>query len=366
MSRSLRKVLTSNGSLFFDNLLRSYVSLCEACWRLLGKCVSSGILFNRTLMKKAIWVLILSVSAAGIGAQTIDEVKKKRLETRLVELYLTPTSYYYPSGPQIDALIKKVNDSDLSFDDKFDLRYFLTQLAYAEDIRELPAPTARTREQLFRFIARDSLMKGIRSLVLQNFKREHLPPFLNVQESDIDQPQLNEEYFLVQELLSYHFPKSSRVGEIGGGDGLFSVFLKMMHPEIALIINEVSPERLGEIDNSLLLLNEEEKHRISTVFGTDQSTQMEGEQLDVLIIRNAFHHFADPEAMLESMARSIHPEGKVYLLEQFKEIDPGKNHCSLLKERSFFEDLFYEKGWEKVEEVYLNKQRKHLQVYQLN
>ncbi len=323
-------------------------------------------LFNPTFMKSKIWCLLVLVIlglTTRISAQTND-LRKERLEVRLVELYHTSDRQVLPDGRLVDSLIQKVNASDLSFDDKFDLRYYLTQLAYVQDLRELPAPTVKAREQLLQFISRDSLMAIIKPLVLQHFKKEHLPPFLNIHESDIDRVQLNEEYFLVEELLAYDLPKRARVGEIGGGDGVFGVYLKMMYPGIHLIINEVSPERIGEIENSLLLLKE--KERVYTVYGTDRSTQMEGEQLDVVIIRNAFHHFAQPEAMLESMARSIRPEGKVYLLEQFKEIDPSKNHCSLLKERRFFEELFYEKGWKKIEEVYLDKQRKHLQVYQMN
>jgi len=299
------------------------------------------------------------------GFSQTEAEKKAVYLKHLTEIHLKPVAEPAITQQIIDRLIEKTNKSDLSFDEKFDLRYYLTQLSYLEDINGLPAPTLEVRNNLLDLTTDYPILDLLESVVFNHFKKESLPYLLQINESDIQNLRLNEDHFYLEELLEYDFPPQARVGEIGGGDGLFGLLLKMMHDDIQLLINEISSERLGEIRNSLLVLPEDMRQEVTVVFGAENSTQMEGKELDAILMRNVFHHFSEPEAMMKSIRQSLKVNGLVYLLEQFKEEEESNNHCNQLKERSFFEDLFRDQGWMKIKEVYLKKQRKHLQVYQI-
>lgn len=311
-------------------------------------------------------LVVLFISCAGtfLFAQTAAEQKEALLE-KLTEIHFRQADQIKIAPQFIDQLIVRVNTSGLNFDDKFELRYFLTQISFVNDINGFPGLTKKGRDQLLQLTTRDTFEALLLPLVLENFKKEHLPSLLRIHESDAEKVQLNEDHYLVEELLHYQLQPNSKVGEIGAGDGVFGLFLYFTKTDLQLFLNEVSEERVGEIYNTLLLLDPEKSKRVIPVLGTTQSALMEGYELDAIIMRNVFHHFSNPEAMLESIQRSIRPGGMVYLLEQFKETDETKNHCTLLQERDQIEKLFEENGWVKKQEIYLEKQRKHLLQYQL-
>jgi SAM-dependent methyltransferase len=307
-----------------------------------------------------LWMLFLN----GLEAQ-LATAQKAALLDQLSELHFRQSDTMNIPPFFIDQLIDRVKHSDLDFDDQFELRYFLTQISFVDDISGFPALTQSGREHLLGLTSEDTLQSILEPLILDHFKKEHLPELLRINESNAEQVQLNEDHYLVEELLQYQLSPNAKVAELGAGDGVFGLYLFFAKKDIQLFLNEVSEERVGEIYNTLLLLKKQQRQQVAVVRGTSHSTLLEGKELDVLIMRNAFHHFSDPEAMLESIKRSIRPGGTVYLLEQFKERDHTKNHCTLLKERDETEKLFEENGWIKTQEVYLDKQRKHLIQYQL-
>lgn len=308
--------------------------------------------------------LFMSCTLMGGFSQSPAE-QKSLLLAELSELHFRPIESNNLSPQFIDELIRRVQSADLSFDDQFELRYYLTQLNYVDDIKGLPALTKKGREHLLQLTSEDTLQTIIEPLILQHFKEEHLPELLRINESDAEQIQLNESHYLIEEILHYQLSPGSKVGEIGSGDGIFGLYLHFSKNDIQLFLNEVSDERLGEIYNTLMLLKAPKSEAVIPVLGTPYSTLLEGKELDAVILRNAFHHFSDPNAMLGSIRQSIQPAGIVYLLEQFKEADDTQNHCTLLQEREYIEHIFQENGWIKTAEVYLEKQRKYLLQYRL-
>ena len=65
----------------------------------------------------------------------------------------------------------------------------------------------------------------------------------------------------------------------------------------------------------------------SFIKGTKSSTKLEGEELDLLIVRYTYHHFDQREKMIDSMKKSIHQNGKIYILEGVKELDNDGDLC---------------------------------------
>ncbi len=323
---------------------------------------------NPTMMRLSelifITVLCFYSLLPSLTAQPAAEQKEALLE-QLTALHFRKADQLQLPPHFTDQLIERVNASKLSFDDKFELRYFLTQINFVNDIKGFPLLTQKSRNQLLELTTQDSFQALLVPLVLENFKRTYLPSLLRINESDAEAVQLNEEHYRVEELLQYQLKPGARVGEIGAGDGVFGLFLLFSKTDIQLFLNEISDERIGEISNTLMLTDSTQAERVKPILGTENATLLEGYELDAIIMRNVFHHFSEPKDMLASIRSALQPNGVVYLLEQFKETDESKNHCTLLKERAEIEKLFEENGWVKTEEVYLEKQRKHLLQYRL-
>lgn len=131
----------------------------------------------------------------------------------------------------------------------------------------------------------------------------------------------------VLELLQYNIGAGERIGEIGAGRGSFSLILYKLQPSIELFVNELDENNLlilqDRIDNEQELRIEE----IDLILGDVESTNMEGYELDKVIVRNAFHHFTEKEEMLASIKRSLRPGGHLYILEGTKELANRNERC---------------------------------------
>ena len=67
---------------------------------------------------------------------------------------------------------------------------------------------------------------------------------------------------------------------------------------------------------------------MSLVQGEITSTNLEGLDLDKIIIRQSFHHFSRKKEMLSSISKSLKPDGRLYVLEATK--DHPDNYCRCL------------------------------------
>ena len=124
-----------------------------------------------------------------------------------------------------------------------------------------------------------------------------------------------------------------------------------IYPDTEIFLNEIERymteymlEKIQACPPDLLPSN------IQVIKGKKKSTKLEGQQLDKIIIRNTFHHFAKPEAMLESIQRSLKPSGQVFLLESWAKDEPQLTDCDELWDRSSLLELFQSAGFRLVQE----------------
>ncbi len=129
------------------------------------------------------------------------------------------------------------------------------------------------------------------------------------------------------ELEAYQLHPFERIAEVGAGDASFARELLKSNKEVSLFLNDINTRALKNIQWSLvhdsIFLNS--TNRVSVVKGSLTSTGLEGEKLNKIIIRDAFHHFDRKTAMLASIRKSLDKNGKLYLFEAYKE--ECKNDC---------------------------------------
>jgi len=119
------------------------------------------------------------------------------------------------------------------------------------------------------------------------------------------------------ELNFYQLRPDMRIAELGAGDPAFAKqLLKNLTPE-HYYLNDIDPLAVQMMSDFFHLWSE--KTGAVPILGESHSTQLEGQNLDAIIIRNALHHFDELPAMLASIQTSLAPEGKLLLKETFTE-----------------------------------------------
>ncbi len=149
------------------------------------------------------------------------------------------------------------------------------------------------------------------------------------------------------ELDFYQISNGYKVGELGAGDLSFIHQLSSQMENGVFYVNDILPTSVQDFATVFHLspFYQKQSSTFHAVQGSASSTYLEGRNLDVMIIRNAIHHFEDLPNMLRSIKASLHADGILYLKEAFdgdcqKDCCPHlmeKNHLLLQLERQGFQ-----------------------------
>ncbi|AMV37173.1 class I SAM-dependent methyltransferase [Planctomyces sp. SH-PL62] len=117
------------------------------------------------------------------------------------------------------------------------------------------------------------------------------------------------------------------VADVGAGSGLFTrLFAEKVGPEGRVFAVDVSKEFLRHI------AAESEKNgrkQVKTVLGSQDSTNLEANSVDLVFLSDVYHHFEDHEKMLASIRQALRPGGTLILIE-FDRVE-GKSSEFVLK-----------------------------------
>lgn len=132
-----------------------------------------------------------------------------------------------------------------------------------------------------------------------------------------------------EELRAYKIDSTQRIAEIGCGTGSFGLVLAKIYPKTNIFLTEIEGKFLkyikSVIDESPEMFGGLE---INLVQGTDKMTKLEGKNLDLIIIRNAFHHFSKKKKMLNSIKKSLKPGGRLVVKDPVIEYKMGDYLCN--------------------------------------
>ncbi|HUF72577.1 MAG TPA: methyltransferase domain-containing protein [Gammaproteobacteria bacterium] len=103
------------------------------------------------------------------------------------------------------------------------------------------------------------------------------------------------------------------VADVGAGTGLFVPLLAAaVGPEGTVYAIDIVPEFIEHIAARAA---ERGLGQVEARLGAEDSIELPAGSVDVVFISDAYHHFEDYEAMLQSMHRALKPGGKLVIAE---------------------------------------------------
>ena len=108
------------------------------------------------------------------------------------------------------------------------------------------------------------------------------------------------------------------VADIGAGTGYFSFRLSRAVPHGKVYAVDIQPEMLAIIEQRKKSLKAD---NVVTVLGTETDTTLPAQQVDIVLLVDAYHEFSYPREMMESIVRSLKPGRRVVQIE-YRAEDP--------------------------------------------
>ena len=108
------------------------------------------------------------------------------------------------------------------------------------------------------------------------------------------------------------------VADIGAGTGYFSFRMSRVVSNGKVYAVDIQPEMLAIIEQRKRTLKID---NVITVLGTETDTTLPTQQVDVVLLVDAYHEFSYPREMMESIVRSLKPGGRVVQVE-YRAEDP--------------------------------------------
>ena len=108
------------------------------------------------------------------------------------------------------------------------------------------------------------------------------------------------------------------VADIGAGTGYFSFRLSRVVPQGKVYAVDIQPEMLAIIEQRKRSLKAD---NVVSVLGTETDATLPAQQVDVVLLVDAYHEFSFPREMMESIFRGLKPGGRVIQVE-YRAEDP--------------------------------------------
>jgi ubiquinone/menaquinone biosynthesis C-methylase UbiE len=148
----------------------------------------------------------------------------------------------------------------------------------------------------------------------------------------------------------------SRVADVGAGTGLFSrLFARAVGPTGRVYAVDIVPKFLQHIDAES---KRQGLTNITTVQGTDRSTELPRESVDLLFLCDSYHHFEYPRSMNASLLQALRPGGTLMLID-FRRVQ-GQSPAWIFEHVRAGQEVFTAElqaaGFEKIDEPALLKE----------
>jgi len=168
---------------------------------------------------------------------------------------------------------------------------------------------------------------------------------------------MNRDFKLFDELKFYDIKVTDKIGEVGAGTGRFSLVLKLILTEIELFVNELKRYDLAYIERTLSVNKVKfNSDNISLIKGNKKSTNLEGQLLDKLILRNSFHHFSKKEKMLNSIKMSMKEDGELFLCEKTIELAKNDSFCKKAMKSDKIKEIMKLNGFSLIDQKTLKEE----------
>ncbi len=114
-------------------------------------------------------------------------------------------------------------------------------------------------------------------------------------------------------LENLHAGSGATVGEIGGGDGDVAVAVaSLLGNDGRLFVTELDPAKLDSMRKRFAA---QKGLAVTVITSSSDSTNLAGNCCDGIYMRDVYHHFTDPKAMVASLYRNLKPGGRLVVID---------------------------------------------------
>ncbi len=103
------------------------------------------------------------------------------------------------------------------------------------------------------------------------------------------------------------------VADVGAGFGAWTMaFAKALGPSGRVLATEIGSAQKASLRESV---ERERLTNVTIIDGAIAATNLPAECCDAILVRDAYHHFTEPEAMVRSLAASLKPGGRLAVID---------------------------------------------------
>jgi SAM-dependent methyltransferase len=109
------------------------------------------------------------------------------------------------------------------------------------------------------------------------------------------------------------------VADIGAGTGYFSFRLARLVPQGKVLAVDIQPEMIEYLNAGK---RKNKTPNVEPVLGTITNPKLPANNVDLVLMVDAYHEFSNPREMMDNIVQSLRPDGRVVLVE-YRAEDPG-------------------------------------------
>lgn len=102
------------------------------------------------------------------------------------------------------------------------------------------------------------------------------------------------------------------VADIGAGTGYFSFRLATKVPQGKVLAVDIQPEMLEILSD---LIQERQTKNVEPLLGSERDPHLPPASVDLALMVDAYHEFAYPREMMQTLVQALKPNGRVVLVE---------------------------------------------------
>ena len=106
------------------------------------------------------------------------------------------------------------------------------------------------------------------------------------------------------------------VADIGAGTGFLTFRMAERYPENSIYAVDVQPEMLEFLQQRS---EELATQQVTPILGSETAVNLPDNSVDIAVMLDAYHEFAYPRELMESLTHALKPNGRVVLVEYRKE-----------------------------------------------
>ena len=126
--------------------------------------------------------------------------------------------------------------------------------------------------------------------------------------------------------------EGSRVADVGGGDGDYTVRMSpIVNKSGRIFLVDIDPDKLEELHKRL---KEREINNVTPVYSVPGNPMLPNNSLDAILVRNAYHEFRNYMAMLAHLKQSLKPGGRLVMAEPMEKEVAGADRDEQMDDHS--------------------------------